>query len=63
MNRLIVLITAAAFACSAPAAERLKIGFLSTLSGPAAGLGYRRRKSFGMPPSPHPPITPDSPPT
>ncbi len=48
MNRLIVLIAAAAFACSAPAAERLKIGFLSTLSGPAAGLGVEIRDGFEL---------------
>ena len=37
-----VLAAAALFACSVHAASELKIGYLSTLSGPAGGTGPPR---------------------
>ena len=48
MRRLAGLAAAALFACSAHAADHLKIGFLSTLSGPAGGLGHEIRDGFNL---------------
>src|SRR5688572_24665190 len=43
-----VVIAAAAAAFSAQAANELKIGFLSTLSGPAGGIGIEIRDGFNL---------------
>ena len=36
------------FASSAPAADRIKVGFISTLSGPSAALGVDIRDGFQL---------------
>ena len=41
-------VVALAFACSAQAANELKIGFLSTLSGPAGTIGVEIRDGFNL---------------
>ncbi len=46
--RSIVAIAAAAFAFGAQGANELKIGFLSTLSGPAGGIGIEIRDGFNL---------------
>jgi branched-chain amino acid transport system substrate-binding protein len=46
--RLIVAVAAASFAFGAQAANELKIGFLSTLSGPAGGIGIEIRDGFNL---------------
>src|SRR5688572_33169887 len=43
-----VVVAAAAVAFSAQAANELKIGFLSTLSGPAGGIGIEIRDGFNL---------------
>ena len=43
-----VLAAAAAFACNAHAANELKIGYLSTLSGPAGAIGVEIRDGFNL---------------
>ena len=47
-SRLAALGTAALVAFSAHAANELKIGFLSTLSGPAGGIGIEIRDGFNL---------------
>src|SRR5687768_18145256 len=47
-HTLIAAVAAAAFATSAQAASELKIGFLSTLSGPASALGIEIRDGFNL---------------
>ena len=47
-HTLIAAVAAAAFATSAQAASELKIGFLSTLSGPASALGIEVRDGFNL---------------
>src|SRR5436190_4691499 len=46
--RLIVAAAAACFSFGAQAANELKIGFLSTLSGPAGGIGIEIRDGFNL---------------
>src|SRR6266850_6211857 len=46
--RLLSLGAAALVAFSAQAANELKIGFLSTLSGPAGGIGVEIRDGFNL---------------
>src|SRR6478736_5274409 len=46
--RLIAAAAAASFAFGAQAANELKIGFLSTLSGPAGGIGVEIRDGFNL---------------
>ncbi len=46
--RLIGVGAALCFAFSAQAASELKIGFLSTLSGPAGGIGNEIRDGFNL---------------
>src|SRR3954462_14394956 len=46
--RSIAALAAAVFAISAHAASELKIGFLSTLSGPAGGIGIEIRDGFNL---------------
>lgn len=41
-------LAAAAFACSALAADRIRVGFISTLSGPSAALGIDIRDGFRL---------------
>ena len=45
-KRLIAACAAAAFACGAQAADKVKIGFISTLSGPSAAIGVDIRDAF-----------------
>jgi len=50
-NRLIAIAAAISMACvafSAAAADKIKIGFISTLSGPAGALGVDIRDAFNM---------------
>ena len=47
-HTLIAAVAAAAFATSTQAASELKIGFLSTLSGPASALGIEVRDGFNL---------------
>ncbi len=47
-HTLIAAVAAAALATSAQAASELKIGFLSTLSGPASALGIEVRDGFNL---------------
>ena len=46
--RSAVLAAAAAFACNVHAANELKIGYLSTLSGPAGAIGVEIRDGFNL---------------
>ena len=46
--RLAVVAAAAAFACVAQAADRIKIGFISTLSGPSGAIGIDVRDGFQL---------------
>jgi branched-chain amino acid transport system substrate-binding protein len=48
MKRLAGLAAATLVACGAHAADQLKIGFLSTLSGPAGGIGVEIRDGFNL---------------
>jgi branched-chain amino acid transport system substrate-binding protein len=48
MIRKFLLLAAAALAFNAHAAERIKIGFISTLSGPSAALGVDIRDGFQL---------------
>lgn len=48
LRHLVLALTLAAAATGAPAADRVKIGFLSTLSGPGAGLGIDIRDGFNL---------------
>ena len=48
MIRKFLLLAAAALAFNAHAAERIKIGFISTLSGPSAALGVAIRDGFQL---------------
>jgi len=47
-SKLAVVVAAAAFAFNAQAASELKIGFLSTLSGPAGAIGVEIRDGFNL---------------
>ena len=47
-KRLFSLLALLALAASAQAADKVKIGFLSTLSGPGAGLGVDIRDGFNL---------------
>lgn len=47
-KRLFTLLALLALAASAQAADKVKIGFLSTLSGPGAGLGVDIRDGFNL---------------
>ena len=47
-KRLLTLLALLALAASAQAADKVKIGFLSTLSGPGAGLGVDIRDGFNL---------------
>ena len=47
-RNFIALAAAALFSLSAQAANELKIGFLSTLSGPAGGIGIEIRDGFNL---------------
>ncbi len=46
--RIIATLAAAAFAASAFAADRIRVGFISTLSGPSAALGVDIRDGFQL---------------
>jgi branched-chain amino acid transport system substrate-binding protein len=46
--RLAALIAATAFACGAGAADKVKVGFVSTLSGPSSALGVDIRDGFQL---------------
>ena len=46
--RLAAAVVAAAFACSSFAAERIKIGFITTLSGPNGAIGVEIRDAFQL---------------
>ena len=46
--RLATLATALMLAGSAHAADKIKVGFVSTLSGPGAGLGVDIRDGFNL---------------
>ncbi|WP_281915343.1 ABC transporter substrate-binding protein [Caldimonas thermodepolymerans] len=48
LRHLVLALTLVAAATGAPAADRVKIGFLSTLSGPGAGLGIDIRDGFNL---------------
>jgi branched-chain amino acid transport system substrate-binding protein len=48
MKKLAGLAAAVLLACNAHAADSLKIGFLSTLSGPAGGIGVEIRDGFSL---------------
>lgn len=48
MKRIAGLATVALLACHAHAADQLKIGFLSTVSGPAGGIGVEIRDGFNL---------------
>jgi branched-chain amino acid transport system substrate-binding protein len=48
IRRTIALAAAALLSLSAQAADELKIGFLSTLSGPAGGIGNEIRDGFNL---------------
>src|SRR5438067_11382621 len=47
-GKLATLVAAMAIALSAHAANELKIGFVSTLSGPAGGIGIEIRDGFNL---------------
>ena len=47
-KRSLILLALLALAASAQAADKVKIGFLSTLSGPGAGLGVDIRDGFNL---------------
>ncbi|TAK80126.1 MAG: ABC transporter substrate-binding protein [Betaproteobacteria bacterium] len=46
--RLVAAVAAAAFSCSTFAADRIKIGFISTLSGPNGAIGVEIRDAFQL---------------
>jgi branched-chain amino acid transport system substrate-binding protein len=46
--RIVATLAAAAFAASAFAADRIRVGFISTLSGPSAALGVDIRDGFQL---------------
>src|SRR5882672_7845762 len=46
--RVLALAVAAAFSFAAQAANELKIGYLSTLSGPAGAIGVEVRDGFNL---------------
>ncbi len=46
--RLVAAVAAAAFSCSTLAADRIKIGFISTLSGPNGAIGVEIRDAFQL---------------
>ena len=46
--KLLALALAAGLACAAQAADRVKVGFISTLSGPSAALGVDIRDGFQL---------------
>ncbi len=46
--RLVAAAAAAAFACSSIAADRIKIGFVTTLSGPSGAIGIEIRDAFQL---------------
>ncbi|MGH8669559.1 MAG: ABC transporter substrate-binding protein [Burkholderiales bacterium] len=46
--RFFAALAAAAFACNAFAADKIRIGFISTLSGPSAALGVDIRDGFQL---------------
>jgi branched-chain amino acid transport system substrate-binding protein len=48
MKRIAGLALGVVLACSAHAADQLKIGFVSTLSGPAGGIGVEIRDGFNL---------------
>ena len=48
MMRLLVAVVALAVALSAQAADKVKIGFVSTLSGPNASIGADIRDAFNL---------------
>ena len=48
LRHLALALAAAAAVSGAHAADRVKIGFLSTLSGPGAGLGIDIRDGFNL---------------
>jgi branched-chain amino acid transport system substrate-binding protein len=48
MKKAIVLAAALSFAASAQAANKVKVGFVSTLSGPSAALGVDIRDAFQL---------------
>ncbi|HEX2567502.1 MAG TPA: ABC transporter substrate-binding protein [Burkholderiales bacterium] len=47
-KKFLVVIAAAALALNAQAADRIKVGFISTLSGPSAALGVDIRDGFQL---------------
>ena len=47
-RRLTSLAAALLFAGSVHAADKIKVGFVSTLSGPGAGLGVDVRDGFNL---------------
>src|SRR5947207_6788075 len=47
-SRIAGIVIAALVSCGAHAANELKIGFLSTLSGPAGGIGIEIRDGFNL---------------
>jgi branched-chain amino acid transport system substrate-binding protein len=46
--RLVAAVAAAAFSCSGFAADRIKIGFITTLSGPNGAIGVEIRDAFQL---------------
>ncbi|HEX9396038.1 MAG TPA: ABC transporter substrate-binding protein [Burkholderiales bacterium] len=46
--RTVLLLTALLFALAAPAADKVKVGFISTLSGPNAAIGGDIRDAFNL---------------
>jgi branched-chain amino acid transport system substrate-binding protein len=46
--RLVAALAASAFACTSFAADRIRVGFISTLSGPSAALGVDIRDGFQL---------------
>lgn len=47
-SRILALLAGALLACSADAADSLKIGYISTLSGPGGGIGTEIRDGFNL---------------
>ena len=46
--RIVAMLAAAAFAASALAADRIRVGFISTLSGPSGAIGVEIRDAFQL---------------
>ncbi len=46
--RLVAALAAAAFSCSSAAADKIKVGFITTLSGPNGAIGVEIRDAFQL---------------